>query len=237
MKIAKLPAIVVFAASLACAAPLHAQQGVAPLHEQVIDGLRGLFGRIFGGAGQAQQPAPESQRAPAPAMVPVPEPAASPPSSRASLQPPEPVVTSTPVAQAAARSLHDAISRGDYAAALQMIEQGADVEAKDPGAGASALHFAVMKGRMPIIDLLLSRGANANSRTRNGTTPLHTAVLYSRTEVAELLLDNGAEIDAASTSGATPLALALAANNQTLAGMLRTRGAKDTAAAKRLLRH
>ena len=31
----------------------------------------------------------------------------------------------------------ESIAKGDYAAAVKMIEQGSDVEAKDPGAGAS----------------------------------------------------------------------------------------------------
>ena len=61
-----------------------------------------------------------------------------------------------------------------------MIEQGTDIEAKDPGAGASALHYAVMKGEMPLVGLLVQRGADVNSRTKSGTTPLHTAVLYGR---------------------------------------------------------
>ena len=148
----------------------------------------------------------------------------------AGLAPGEAAATQAP------RGLHESIGRGDYVAALRMIEGGADPEAKDAQAGASALHFAVMNGRMPVIDLLLSRGANVNSRTRNGTTPLHTAVLYARMEVAEMLLDNGAEIDAASISGATPLALAKAARNQPVVQMLLSRGARDTVAARRLQR-
>ena len=107
-----------------------------------------------------------------------------------------------------------------------MIEQGADVEAKDPGAGASALHYAVMRGKMPLIDLLIARGADVNSRTKMGTTPLHTAVLYARLEVAELLIDAGSNVNAQSASGATPLAIAEASKNQPLAAMLRSRGAK-----------
>ena len=116
--------------------------------------------------------------------------------------------------------------RGDYDATLKLLEEGMDVEARDPGSGASPLHYAVMKGRMQIVDLLLSRGADVNSRTRNGTTPLHTAALYARKEVAERLLEKQADINAVSNSGATPLALAAAARNHPIAEMLRGRGAK-----------
>jgi ankyrin repeat protein len=118
------------------------------------------------------------------------------------------------------------VAKGDYVSAVKMIEQGADVEAKDPGAGASVLHYAVMKGEMPLVGLLVQRGADVNSRTKSGTTPLHTAVLYRRTEIAEYLIDKGADVNAKSSSGATPLGLALAANFHTLEKMLRTKGAR-----------
>jgi ankyrin repeat protein len=90
--------------------------------------------------------------------------------------------------------------------------------------GASALHYAVMKGEMPLVSLLLQRGADVNSRTKSGTTPLHTAVLYRRTEIAEYLLDKGADVNAKSAGGTTPLGLALAANYHTLEQLLRKRG-------------
>ncbi|MFN0090734.1 MAG: PspC domain-containing protein, partial [Acidimicrobiales bacterium] len=47
---------------------------------------------------------------------------------------PAAAVAATPSAQATPQSLHAAIARGDYANAMKMIEQGADIEAKDPGA-------------------------------------------------------------------------------------------------------
>jgi hypothetical protein len=133
-------------------------------------------------------------------------------------------VSASPSASATPQTLHAAIARGDYGNAMKMIEQGADIEAKDPGAGASALHYAVMKGEMPLVGLLVQRGADVNSRTRSGTTPLHTAVLYRQTEIAEYLIEKGADVNAKSTSGTTPLGIALAANYHTIEQMLRRRG-------------
>ena len=135
-------------------------------------------------------------------------------------------VRATPAAQAAPASLHSVVAKGVYETASKLVAQGADIEAKDPGTGASVLHYAVMRGNPEILQLLLERGADVNSRTRNGTTPLHTAVLYNRYEVAEKLLDKGADINAPSASGATPLALASAAKNRVIAELLRSRGAK-----------
>ena len=79
---------------------------------------------------------------------------------------------------------------------------------------------------MPLVALLVQRGADVNSRTKSSTTPLHTAVLYRRTEIAEYLIQKGADVNAKSPSGATPLGLAIAANFHTLAMMLRTHGGR-----------
>jgi hypothetical protein len=188
--------------------------------ERVIRGigeaLRGVFRAIFGTA-EGEIPAPDRPAAEPPAA---PETAAPRPAA-----PAEPVAV-TPAAQAAPQSLHSAIAKGDNAAALKLIEGGADVEAKDPATGASALHYAVMKDNIALVGLLLARGADVNSRTKSGTTPLHTAVLYGRVEIAELLITKGADINARSASGATPLSIAEAANLKPMARMLRLRGAK-----------
>jgi hypothetical protein len=206
-------AIAVLAAGLAMAPPISAQQNDegAPLG-QLIDSVRGFFGRIFSGAEQkpaaTETPVAPPSPAQAPAADPVPAPAPK------------------PEMQAASRNLHEAVVNGDIDAVRRLLEQGADIEAKDPGSGASPLHYAVMKGRMQVIDLLLSRNADVNSRTRNGTTPLHTAALYARLEVAERLIELRADINAVSAGGSTPLALATAARNKPIAELLRARGAK-----------
>jgi hypothetical protein len=224
MSVLRLLALIL---SVCMAAPSFAQTASEP---GVLDRIRGFFNRIFADdpkpADEPERPAAPAPAAPAPAA-----PAAAPVETRPAPPPDRAESQAQPVkptasAQPASRSLHEYIAKGDYGTALKMMEQGADVEARDPGAGASVLHYAVMRGRMPIIDLLLSRGADVNSRTKMGTTPLHTAVLYARLEVAELLLDAGADIHAQSASGATPLAIAEAARNQPLAVMLRGRGAK-----------
>lgn len=189
--------------------------------ESIGEAVKGFFNRIFGGA----ESKPE-EAAPAETPKPPAEPTAQPPAPAKTPAPPAAAFKGTPIARTVDKGLHDAIARGDYESALKMIDRGADVEAKDPGAGASALHFAVMKGSQPVIELLVSRGADVNSRTRNGTTPLHTAVLYARLEVAEFLVEKGADVNAQSVSGTTPLALAIAAKNEPIAARLRELGAR-----------
>ncbi len=215
---------IMIVATLASASPLHAQQQDGASIGEVFEGVRSLFKRIFATDAAPAKDA-DAPVAPAPAVQPAPALAPSPATAapRQAL-PAVPVVTSA--AQVAGRTLHEAVLRGDVAATLKLLDQGMDIEAKDPGSGASPLHYAVMKGRMQIVDVLLSRGADINSRTRNGTTPLHTAALYARKEIAERLLEGRADINAVSLSGATPLALAAAAKNKPIADMLHERGAK-----------
>lgn len=211
----KCTSALLLAALMLAAAPAVAQQPSEPsLPEQIIEGVKGFFRQIFGGEDER----PPTLGGEAKESV---KPAASQKPAAAE----EPVKPS-PMAQAAPDSLHAVVAKGDFQTASKMIAEGADLEAKHPGTGASVLHYAVMRGTPEIIDLLLGRGADVNSRTRTGTTPLHTAVLYNRYEVAEKLIAKGADVNAQSASGATPLALASAARNRTIAELLRGKGAK-----------
>lgn len=180
----------------------------------LIEGVRDVFNSIFGGALQAVPAKPQEQAPATPAPAPTP-------------QPDVPAAAASPAAQSAGTAgLPAAIARGDYAVAATLIEQGVDLELRDEDTGATALHFAVMKGRMQLVEQIVRRRAEVNSRTRNGTTPLHTAVVYARKEIAEFLLDNGADIYARSARGVSALEFALDAKNQPIADTLRERGAK-----------
>ncbi len=218
-------------AVLAAAPSLRAQQQAPATEpsgpEQVIEAIgntvRGFFRNIFG-TGEAELPtSPEPPTPQAPSQEPPPQP---PQSQQQAPQPPPQPVKVTPRAEAAPQSLQALIAKGEYDAAVKMLDAGADIEGKDPGVGASPLHYAVMKGALPMVSQLLARGADVNSRTKSGTTPLHTAALYNRFEVAELLLARGAEINAKSVGGATPLTIAETAHYQRMAKLLRERGAQ-----------
>ena len=77
---------VVFSAALACASPLHAQQQDDVSLEQVIEGVRGFFGRIFGAGqppSQGASPPPAAAPATPPVAKPVPEPSIAPASTDA----------------------------------------------------------------------------------------------------------------------------------------------------------
>jgi ankyrin repeat protein len=203
--------------ALAVPPTVYAQQGEPSLVDGVVNFFRGIFG------GDEQETAPAAPAAEGAPAAGTPQGAAREPSKpQAEAEPTKP----TPIALVEPLSLHAVVAKGDFENTRKLVEQGANVEAKDPGTGASVLHYAVMRGNPEILQFLLGRGVDVNSRTRNGTTPLHTAVLYNRYEVAEMLLNKGADVGAKSTSGATPLAIATAAKNRTIAELLRARGAK-----------
>jgi ankyrin repeat protein/truncated hemoglobin YjbI len=66
--------------------------------------------------------------------------------------------------------------------------------------GLTALHYAVRGGKVPLIKLLLERGAEANALDKDGLTPLlHLSKTRSKADpiqVMELLAVNGADVDA-----------------------------------------
>ncbi|KAL9129679.1 MAG: hypothetical protein Q9217_001921 [Psora testacea] len=90
--------------------------------------------------------------------------------------------------------LINAISSGDDRLVENILESGADVEARCDG-GISPLMYAVIHGQKMIAGLLLSRGAQANATT-SGWTVLHKAIDLADWNMAQLLLENGADIEA-----------------------------------------
>ena len=61
-----------------------------------------------------------------------------------------------------------------------------------PSGGHTAMTAAIEAGRVPIVKLLLSKGANPNLRSLSGMTPLHHAAKHGHTPIAKLLLRYGA---------------------------------------------
>ena len=92
----------------------------------------------------------------------------------------------------------------------QLLDHGADVNARKHSDGATPLYIAAQQGCLEVVKLLIDNKANVNiSLESNGDTPLHAAAYSGYTEVVKQLLDHGAEVNARkNTDGATPLYLA-----------------------------
>ena len=76
--------------------------------------------------------------------------------------------------------------RGNIAGVVNLLEAGADVNARDRD-GDTALMFAAFKGRGLIVALLLQYGANVRARAKNGWTAKRAAEAGLHHEVAEML--------------------------------------------------
>jgi ankyrin repeat protein len=76
--------------------------------------------------------------------------------------------------------------RGDTAAVINLLECGADINARDAG-GDTALMFAAHKGHGLIVALLLQYGANVYARARNGWTAKKAAQSGLHEHIADML--------------------------------------------------
>ena len=82
--------------------------------------------------------------------------------------------------------LHAAIAgKRDHAVITRLLHQGADVNAV-AGGGITPLHLAASRGDIPLIDLLLARGAH-HTVTDDGQTPADLATERGHPEAAERL--------------------------------------------------
>jgi ankyrin repeat protein len=111
--------------------------------------------------------------------------------------------------------------KGWLKVATYLIEHGADVNL----GGMPALSAAAAAGNRAMVELLLSRGANVNSKDSHGKTALHIAAEKEFPTVAEVLLANKADANAQDNSGNTPLFSAANNGSLKLVAMLLAAGA------------
>jgi len=83
-----------------------------------------------------------------------------------------------------------AAGSGDEEALQQLMNQGADVNAKDAGEN-TALHLATKHGHKNIMHLLIAHGADVNAQNDYLSTPLH--LTERNMESIRILLEAGAD--------------------------------------------
>jgi ankyrin repeat protein len=114
--------------------------------------------------------------------------------------------------------LHAAALAGSVAAVEVLLTLGAAVDALNHN-GHTPLALTTECGakerRVPVAELLLSRGADANAEAgHHGGTVLHRAVMERDQDLARLLFERGADTDRQDWSGKTPLHHAVARNRR-----------------------
>jgi ankyrin len=70
------------------------------------------------------------------------------------------------------------------------------------------LHVAAKWGKANMVVLLLDKGANLESKTRDGLTPLHCAARSGHENVVDVMIQRGAPISAKTKNGLAPLHMA-----------------------------
>lgn len=86
-----------------------------------------------------------------------------------------------------------------------LIENGADVNARDPEYQDTALHFAVRKQNTSLARLLIEHGADLDAQsTPLGYAPLHCAVLGRDPQLVSILMKAGASVEIRTTAGQLP---------------------------------
>jgi ankyrin repeat protein len=117
----------------------------------------------------------------------------------------------------------DYSKKGDLVKVGQLIEDGADLNARDKN-NITALMWASYNGQIEMVRLLIDNGADVNAR---GTwTALTWAAACGHIEIVNLLLDKGADINAVNAAGCSALMLATYMGETEIAKTLIDKGAR-----------
>src|SRR5438132_29406 len=120
-------------------------------------------------------------------------------------------------------SVVEAAKTGDAKAVRLAIAQG-NVNMTEAD-GTTALHWAVRRGDLESIDVLLQAGAQVGAATRYGVTPLYLAAQKGNATVIERLLKGGADAKWIGPDGDTVLMTAARAGNAEAIKVLVAHGA------------
>ena len=80
--------------------------------------------------------------------------------------------------------------------------------------GATALHYAALRGRYTVVQMLIENGAMLDVQDHLGNTPLHYAAFSNHISTVCLLCDFGANLKLVNKDGLTPLDCAKASKRQ-----------------------
>ncbi|MDR4480509.1 MAG: ankyrin repeat domain-containing protein [Nitrospira sp.] len=102
------------------------------------------------------------------------------------------------------QSIHRALTEGAPAQAKRLLEQGANIEARN-AEGATPLITASGRGDLALVTLLLHQQARVDATDRSGNTALHEASFYGWPQCVEALLAAGAQTSTRNALAFTPL--------------------------------
>jgi ankyrin repeat protein len=124
--------------------------------------------------------------------------------------------------------LHLAAFFGNRSLALQLLERGAEVDARSVNTMKNTpLHAATAGRKIELVRLLLDEGAAVNASQEGGWTALHAAAQNGDGDLVELLLARGANLGARADNNQSPLDLALLKGHHHIAALLDQLGGKS----------
>ena len=83
------------------------------------------------------------------------------------------------------------LKKGNLKKVKELLEHGADVNAKDND-DQTALHRSAHNGRTDVVRLLLEHGTDINIKDNDGRTALHWSAENGHTDTVRVLMENGA---------------------------------------------
>jgi ankyrin repeat protein len=111
------------------------------------------------------------------------------------------IITGIVVLQIKQSCWHKNISVGDTALVKRLLDEGADINAKD--GGLTLLIKAATEGYLKTAKLLIDKGADINARTNEGGSALMAASIGGYTKIVELLVNAGANTKVKNNMGYT----------------------------------
>jgi ankyrin repeat protein len=121
----------------------------------------------------------------------------------------------------------DAIKRGDVECVHELLDRGADVDARNCH-GQTALIIAAHAGHREVVEALIARRANLNATAKYALSALMLAIVSGHAEVGQLLADAGTDLSLRGTgapgfAGKTAYDLAVARDMRELSAELRSK--------------
>ncbi|HSG28555.1 MAG TPA: ankyrin repeat domain-containing protein [Candidatus Krumholzibacterium sp.] len=122
------------------------------------------------------------------------------------------------------QEIFPAVMRGDLDRVKALLEEHPEwINATSWGEW-TPLHRASQFGHGDIVELLISKGGDLDSRTGLGLTPLYAAIIGERPAIVRQLIDHGADIRASRSDGETLLHIAAAMGQANILEMLISEG-------------
>ncbi|MES2624734.1 MAG: ankyrin repeat domain-containing protein [Pseudomonadota bacterium] len=128
----------------------------------------------------------------------------------------------------AIETLPDLVNDGQRDAALEQISDGADVNQPSID-GTTALHWAVYRKDLELVEMLLDEGADPDKRNDYGSSPMMVASEHGNYPIMKALIDADGDIESLNNEGQTLLMAVARTGNTDTAKLLIDKGANVNA--------